>query len=171
MRQYLFQSIVDFVALLLVLVLTGVIAATTEVHLFGEDVVASLQSNLALLPSLLVFSIVLTAVHWFVRPVLVVFFGNWLIRSLGLFSLILDILLFWVAIFLAPVEFKLASGPWWSVPIVAVLFRIVDFIIAIVVGLNRPRLDRRRAHDAVWRQLERLPSMRRNWVLEKLRLE
>src|SRR3954454_7946957 len=145
MRQYLFQSIVDFVALLLVLVLTGVIAATTEVHLFGEDVVASLQSNLALLPSLLVFSIVLTAVHWFVRPVLVVFFGNWLIRSLGLFSLILDIVLFWLAIFLAPVQFQLTSGPWWTIPIVAVVFRIFDFAFVILVGLHRPRLDRARA--------------------------
>jgi hypothetical protein len=44
---------------------------------------------------------------------------------------------------------------------------VIDFAL---VGSNRPRPDGRRAHETAWRQLERLRSMRRNWISEKLRL-
>jgi hypothetical protein len=57
------------------------------------------------------------------------------------------------------------------VPVAAVLYDVVDFVLVLVVGLNRPWLEPKRRHEAIWRQLERLPSMRRNWMSERLRLE
>jgi hypothetical protein len=44
----------------------------------------------------------LTAVHWFLRPLLLIFFGSWLMRSFRLLALILDVVLFFVAVVLAP---------------------------------------------------------------------
>jgi ubiquinone biosynthesis protein len=170
-RQYLWQSLVDFTALILALLLVTILSVLKDGDVAAADLVARVQSNASLWPSVLVFSIILTAIHWFVRPLLLIFFGGWLMRSLGLFALILDIVLFSIAILLAPLPFQSTAVPWWGVPLAAVLYDLIDFALVVLVGLNRPRLDRRRRHEAVWRQLERLPSMRRNWISEKLRLE
>jgi uncharacterized membrane protein YvlD (DUF360 family) len=167
----LWQSIVDLVALLLAVSLVTVLNILKDGDAVAADVVAGLQSNTSLLPAVLVFSVILTAIHWFVRPLLLIFFGGWLMRSFGLFALILDIVLFSVAVLLAPVQVQSTAVAWWSIPVAAVVYDIVDFALVVVVGLNRPRPDGKRRHEAVWRQLERLPSMRRNWMSEKLRLE
>jgi ubiquinone biosynthesis protein len=171
MRQYLFQSVVDFIALVVGLLLISVVAYLTGIQNVGAEYLASLPTDWSLLAALVSFSIVLTAVHWFLRPVLVIFFGSWVMRSFGLFALILDIVLFSIAVLLAPVQFPVASAPWWWIPVAAVMFNIVDFVLAVLVGLNRPHLDDKRAHERVWKQLERLPSVRRNWISERLRLE
>jgi ubiquinone biosynthesis protein len=92
-------------------------------------------------------------------------------RSVGLFAVVLDVILFSVAILIAPLQFRIATGPWWGVAVVAVLYNVIDFVVGVLVGLHRPRLDGKRAHAAAWRRLERLPSIRRNWISEKLRLE
>lgn len=172
MREYLFQSVVDFVSLLVGVSLAGLLTFTLGGGtIVPGEMAARLQANLSLLPAVLVFSITITAVHRFVRPLLVIFFGGWLMRSFGLFALILDILLFWLAIVLAPLELPTATWPWWGIPVAALAFDVINFAIGALVGVNRPRLDGRRAHEAAWRRLERLPSVRRNWFSEKLRLE
>jgi ubiquinone biosynthesis protein len=171
MRQYLFQSVVDFIALVIALLLVTIVAFIKDGDFAAADMWASIQSNSSLLPAVLIFSIILTAIHWFVRPMLLVFFGGWLMRSFGLFAMILDIFLFAVAILLAPVKFEGPTPTWWLIPVAAVLYDLVDFGLGILVGLNRPQLDGKRPHEAVWRRLEQLPSMRRNWISEKLRLE
>jgi ubiquinone biosynthesis protein len=171
MRQYLFQSVVDVIALLLSLFLVTTVALVMDGQLTTADIAARLQSDWSLLPGVVTFSIILTAFHWFLRPLLLIFFGSWFLRSFGLFSLILDIFLFTVAILLAPVSFQAGSVPWLGILAAALLYNILDFLLVTLVGLNRPRLDGKRAHEAVWRELERLPSVRRNWVSEKLRLQ
>jgi ubiquinone biosynthesis protein len=171
MRQYLWQSVVDLAALLVAVLLVIILSLLKDGDLVAADIAARLESNAALWPAVLIFSIILTVIHWFVRPLLLIFFGGWLMRSFGLFALILDIVLFSVAILLAPVQFQSTPVPWWGIPVAAVLYDLVDFALVLLVGLNRPRLDGKRRHAAVWRQLERLPSMRRNWMSEKLRLE
>jgi ubiquinone biosynthesis protein len=169
MRQYLFQSAVDFVALILALLLAAFVAILIQGQALASQLLARIQSDF--LVAVVTFSIVLTAIHWFVRPVLLIFFGGWLMRSFGLFAVILDIVLFFIALFVAPVLFHAEATPWWAVPVVAVLYDMFDLLLAILVGLNRPRLDGRRAHAALWRRLERLRSIRRNWISEKLRLQ
>jgi ubiquinone biosynthesis protein len=165
MRQYLFQSAVDFIVLLLGLVLVTVVAVIRD----GRTVAP--EYDWSLVPAVVAFSVVLTAVHWFGRPLLVIVFGGWLMRSFGLFALILDIFLFAVAVFLAPVQFQTTSTPWWSIVVAAVLYNLLGFIIGTLVGVNRPRPDGKRTHEALWRQLERLSSVRRNWISEKVRLQ
>ncbi|HEY1296901.1 MAG TPA: AarF/UbiB family protein [Chloroflexota bacterium] len=171
MRQYIFQSAVDLVALILGLVLVTIVGLIADGQMAMADIAARLRSDVPLLPSVAIFSIILTAVHWFVRPLLLIFFGGWLMRSFGLFALILDILLLFVAAFVAPLQFQTSALPWWGIPVAAVLYDLIDGGLGILVGLNRPRLDGERRHAAVWKRLERLPSMRRNWISEKLRLE
>jgi ubiquinone biosynthesis protein len=169
-RQYLFQSVVDFIALVVGLLLVAIVAILAEGTYVAAEVTTRLESVRTFLPALLIFSIILTAIHWFVRPLLLIFFGGWLLRSFGLFALILDIVLFTVAVFLAPVQVQSESA-WWVILLAALFYDIADFSLGTLVGLNRPRPDDKRAHEAVWRQLERLPSMRRNWISEKLRLQ
>src|SRR5437764_139565 len=70
MRKYLFQSVVDFVALILGLHLVAIVAVIANGDITAADMVAAFQPDWALWTDLLAFSIVLTAVHWFVRPLL-----------------------------------------------------------------------------------------------------
>lgn len=170
MRLFLFQLIVDFVALALALLLVILAALIADGQFTSAQLAARLQSDAPLIPTVLIFSITLTTIHWFVRPLLLIFFGGWVIRSFGLFALILDVLLFLLAMLVAPVQFQ-TTFPWWGVPFAAVLYDLIDFGLGTLAGLNRPRVDGKRRHEAVWRRLERLPSMRRNWISEKLRLE
>jgi uncharacterized membrane protein YvlD (DUF360 family) len=141
MRQYLWQSLVDLVALVLALLLVAILSILKDGDVVAADVVARLQANTSLLPAVLVFSIILTAIHWFVRPLLLIFFGGWLMRSFGLFALILDILLFSIAILLAPVQVQATAVPWWAIPVAAVLYDLFDFVLVQLVGLNRPLLS------------------------------
>jgi hypothetical protein len=52
----------------------------------ATEIATRLQSEASLLPALLIFSVILTAIHWFVRPLLLIFFGSWVMRSFGLFA-------------------------------------------------------------------------------------
>ena len=171
MRQYLFQSAVDLVSLSLALALVTLVALVADREFVGADILTRVRAGGPLLPALVVFSGVLTAVHWFLGPLLTISFGSWLMRSFGLFAVVLDVILFSVAILIAPLQLRPAAGPWWGIAVVAVLYNVIDFVVGVLVGLHRPRLDGGRAHAAAWRRLERLPSVRRNWISEKLRLE
>lgn len=171
MRRYLFQSMVDYIALVISLFLITFTLLIRDSGSASVDIGALIQLNGSLLPAVFIFSTLMTAVHWFVRPLLVIVFGGWLIGSFGLFLIILDGSLFTAAVFLTPVQFQIPSAPWWGIPVSALLFNILDFVIATVVGLNRPRLDGKRAHEAAWRLLEQLPDLQRNWINEKLRLQ
>jgi ubiquinone biosynthesis protein len=169
MRQYLFQSVVDLIALILALLVVAVIAILTQGRVLAAELLTRIESDFWI--SVLIFSVVLTAIHWFVRPVLLLFFGGWLMRSFGVFALILDVVLFYVALFVAPLLFQADLTPWWAILVAAMLYDTFDVLLAVLVGLNRPRVDGKPAHQAAWRWLERLPSVRRNWVSEKLRLQ
>src|SRR5436190_12159099 len=125
MRKFLFQSTVDLVALLVGLVLLALIALVADGQMGAENIASTLQSAESLLPALFIFSIVLTAVHWFVRPLLVMAFGGWLLRSFGLFTLVLDICLFAIAVLVAPLQFQAGTAPWWGIPVLAVVFNVV----------------------------------------------
>jgi ABC1 atypical kinase-like domain len=83
MRQYLFQSVVDFIALVIALFLATVLTLITDGQVVPGDIFVSIQSDRPLLATVVIFSIVLTAIHWFVRPLLLIFFGGWLMRSFG----------------------------------------------------------------------------------------
>jgi ubiquinone biosynthesis protein len=169
MRKFFFRSIVDFVALLVGLVLLVLIALVADGQMGTDQIASTLRPAGSLFPALFIFSIVLTAVHWFVRPLLVMAFGGWLLRSFGLFTLVLDILLFAIAVLVAPLQFQAGVAPWWSIPVLAVVFNVVAFVLDTLVGLNRPRPDSKRELDWAWRRLERLPSTRRSWINEKVR--
>src|SRR5579872_1837704 len=114
-RQYLFQSIVDLVALLLGLIVIRVLDILFGTRILGGDVIGSIQANTFRIWPLIGFSIILTVVHWFIRPVLVVFFGTWMLRSFGLFSVLLDIILFAFALALTPYSFQTSAAPWWAI--------------------------------------------------------
>jgi ubiquinone biosynthesis protein len=171
MRQYIFQSVVDLIALIVSIFLVVLLALLMEGQAAVTRIADRFESGQSILGPLVLFSIILTAIHWFVRPLLLIFFGGWLMRSFGLFALILDVVLFYLALFFAPVEFKTSPSAWWAVPVAAILYDVIDLGLGVLVGLNRPHVYGGREHEAIWRRLERLPSMRRNWVSEKLRLQ
>jgi ubiquinone biosynthesis protein len=172
MRRYLFQSVVDLIALVLGFLLIEAVSLLWGGHTTWADIQSALDYLWSHAPAILVFSIVLTAVHWFVRPLLVIIFGSWLMRSFGIFRLFLDMLLFSIALGLTPVRFATGtSTPWWSIPVAALLFDLLDLLVGTVLGLNRPAIRGGRANEGTWRLLERLPGLRRNWVIERLRLQ
>ncbi|TAH53782.1 MAG: hypothetical protein EYC68_01715 [Chloroflexota bacterium] len=171
MRRFLFQVVVDFIALVIVLFIVTILSVATGSNVDATTQLAGLQFAVSVLPIVAGFAVILTTVHWFVRPVLVILFGGWVIRSFGLFVVVLDIFLFYFAIFLSPATFQIAEPRWIWTTLGALLFDVMSLIVGTLFGVNRPRLDMTRANDAVWKQLEKLPSMRRSSVNENLRLQ
>jgi len=168
-RQYLFQSAVDFLALIVGAMLLLAVSSLASGSSLATIVAASFHETASLLPAILVISIVITALHWFVGPVLVMVFGGWFTRTYGLAALIIDIVLFSVASFIVPVVPGAGSTPWWAIPVGAVLYRVLAFAIGALVGLNRPSIAGPHASAWAWRLLVRLPGSR-NRPAERLRL-
>ena len=117
----------------------------------------------------LVIGAIFAVLSEFLRPVLLFLTGRLLIRSLGLFLVVVNAILLWIMSVLGP-------GEWYVDNIFTFLFAgailaIVSAVLDMVFGVNRPLLEDIETGSAYWKLFERLPSGRRNRILENLRLQ
>lgn len=163
-RQFLMQGLANVIALILSLFTIALVVPSSARSLPG-----SLEHVISLLPALAVFAAILTVLQRLLHPLLVVAFGNLVLRSFGLFLLLIDMLVFTMTASLTPLGLTLGQQAWWGIPVITVVFNIFVVLLTTLFGLNRPRPDGTQAYEEFWRIIERLPSLRRNWLNERLR--
>ncbi len=116
----------------------------------------------------------LAIVSAFVRPVLTALTGSLIFRTYGLIVLVINVIVFWLAIELAAVVTDIAVGlpdprlVWLFV--VALGISLVLVSVETLLGLNRPRLEDAGEDQPLWRLLDRLPHSGRSQLVENLRL-
>ena len=124
---------------------------------------------------LLLFGLSLAIVSAFVRPVLTALTGSLIFRTYGLIVLVIDVIVFWLAIELVAVLTTVQVA--LPDPRLVWLFVRRPGLLAPAAsrsrpssGLNRPRLEDAGDEQPLWRLLDRLPLSGRSRLVENLRL-
>ncbi|MCU0477596.1 MAG: AarF/UbiB family protein [Chloroflexi bacterium] len=171
MRRFIAQVIVNALTILVVLFVFSLIKVDytdpfTEVRFTGPAL--ALGANPVL--TLVFMALFVALVASFVRPVVLVLAGRLLLRSMGLILIVVNVILVFVAGWLAPGEFVVAQPTWFWGTLIALVFTLLASGIQIVVGIDRPQIDMSDRQRAIWRLLDRLPTPRRSKLVENLRL-
>ena len=109
-----------------------------------------------LLP-LLVTAAILVLAQRYVRPVIVAFTGRLLLSTMGLFLVIVNFLVIWVASIVAP-DIAIVAQPaaLWLL-VFAALYTLLSTVMDALLGLNRPRRWSRAARTACGASSSRCP--------------
>lgn len=111
----------------------------------------------------------------FVQPVIIMFTGRLLISTMGVFLVVLNVILFILALWLTP--FLISVDSWPSlrglliVSIAAILIAVANAILTALLGVNVPRVtEEGSTQDFPWHLIEKLPFARTSFLVENIRL-
>jgi ubiquinone biosynthesis protein len=170
MRRFIVESVVD--ALILVaLVLLLSLFSVSQPFPFGPDSAPILELRGAGIVGFVVTGAVLVLVQRFVRPVIVAFTGRLLLSTMGLFVVVINAIVIWIASLIAPDIANVAQPVWLWLVVFAALYTVLTTVVDAALGLNRPPLATEETSPRLWRFLESLPTPRRNIIIENLRLQ
>ena len=169
MRRFIAEALVDAASLVAIFFVLSLISVPQPFP-FGADraPIVELTSGLG---GVLVAAAILVLAERFVRPVIIAFTGRLLLSTFGLFMVIVNALMIWVASLVAP-DIARAAQPqllWFLA--VAALYTLFTTLASAVLGLHRPQVLASGGTPAIWRLLDSLPTPRRNLILENLRLQ
>ena len=170
MRRFLVEVVIDTVLLAVIVLFFGVISINQPFP-FGPNSAPIVALRGAGIIGFATWAAVLVLVNRFARPVLVALFGRLLFTTLGLFVVIINAIAIWITSVIAPIKIGIVADPVFLWIIVgAALYTALSTVVEAVLGLNRPDLSADRSRG-IWGFLERLPTPRRNAIIENLRLQ
>lgn len=105
-----------------------------------------------------------------VRPLVLLLTARMLVRTMGLFALILNFALFWLASLLAPDALVILPPRLIWIFIGSVVMALVTLVMEALFGLDKPDLQNQTEGQFYWRWVGRLSSGRRNAIAENLRV-
>ncbi len=170
MRRFLVETVVDSLILFLILFVLSLLRISPPFP-FGTGTPVPVVSFVGAGPiAFLVTGAILVLAQHFVRPVIVAFTGRLLLSTMGLFLVIVNAIVLWVASLVTPDLVVWASpGVFWML-LLAAFYTLLSSVFDALLGLNRPHALTG-GTESVWRLLESLPTPRRNVILENLRLQ
>ncbi len=170
MRRFIVEVVIDTVLLAVIVLFFGVISVNQPFP-FGPNSAPIVALRGAGIVGFATWAAVLVLVNRFARPVLVALFGRLLFTTLGLFVVIINAIAIWITSIIAPIKIGIVADPviLWII-VGAALYTALSTVVEAVLGLNRPDLSADRS-SGIWGFLERLPTPRRNAIIENLRLQ
>lgn len=110
-----------------------------------------------------------------IRPALVIVAGRLIIRTMGLFLIVVNAVVFtalyFVVDWIPAAEQVLKIGSVLTALFAGLVIGLVMMLLDFFFGLNRPIIVDIEEGRSYWRWFSRLPSMRRNRMIENLRLQ
>jgi ubiquinone biosynthesis protein len=156
MRQFFFRLLItSFTVLLTSLLLPGFTVAGN-----------SIWNYLAL-------GLILGLVNAFVRPLVILAFGKVIIRTMGLFLIVINslmLLLIYGAQDLFGFEL-IGFNNWFTVFLAGMFIGVIGAVLDILFGLNRPAVSDREDNELLWAWIDNLPAFRRSRIVENLRIQ
>jgi ubiquinone biosynthesis protein len=172
MRHFIVEVVIDAIILGFIIGLLSLIQVAQPFP-FGPGAAPIVTLQGVGLIGFLSWAAILVLVNRFARPVLVALTGRLLFSTMGLFVVIINAIALWLTSVIAPIKIGIANLAQpvilWIV-IAAALYTLLSTLADAVLGLNRPDLTADRSRG-IWGFLERLPTPRRNAIIENLRLE
>ncbi len=170
MRRFVVETVVDAVIILVIILVLGLFEVAQPFPFGLESAPIMKLSGAGLLP-FLVTAAILVLSQRFVRPVIVAFTGRLLLSTMGLWLVIVNALVIWVATIVAPSVATVAQPSQLWLLVFAALYTVLGGVLDAVLGLNSPRLGLASGSEKIWRALESLPTPNRNFIIENLRLQ
>ena len=170
MRRFIVEAVVDAVLLLIIILVLGVINVAQPFP-FGTGSAPIVELRGAGPIGFLSWAAILVLVNRFARPVLVAFTGRLLFATMGFFIVIINAIAIYITSIIAPIKIADVAQPvlLWVI-VAAALYTLLSTARDAVLGINRPDLQADRSRG-IWGFLERLPTPRRNAIIENLRLQ
>jgi ubiquinone biosynthesis protein len=171
MRRFVAQVVLNALTILAIVLLFSLVEVDYVNPLTGQRYVGpALTLGGTPIITLLAFGLTLAVIEAIVRPLALILTGRLLIRSMGLVMIVVNVALVLVAAAIAPGSLSVAEPAWFWGTLLAFVFSVVNGVLQVVVGIDRPHVDVSDRSRAVWRLLDRLPTPRRNKLVENLRL-
>ena len=168
-RRFVVEAVIDAALLVVIVLVLGIIHVpqpfpfgTARAPIVGFNDVSALKVAW--------FAAALVLANRFARPVIVAIVGRLVLRTLGLFVIVVNALTIWIAGLASP-DFIVIAEPYllWLL-VAAAIYTALSALVMTTLGLNRPS-GLAIGGGPVWDLLEALPTPRRNSLVENLRLQ
>lgn len=116
------------------------------------------------------FGLTLGLANAVIRPLIVFFTARILVWSLGLFVFVINILLFWIVGIIASSVIHYSDPQFLWIILGGFVLSLISLFLQGVSGLDSPIFEGNIRSKWYWRWLNRLPTGRRNWLVENLRV-
>ncbi|MGL4651785.1 MAG: AarF/UbiB family protein [Caldilineaceae bacterium] len=177
MRRFIFQSIGNAVALFLTFqFIPGLYMESPEPLLTWLRLEWMYTSDswllwlLASLIGVLILGAIYTAIDRYIKPLMQALSGNFLVWSLGLSVLVVNVITFYLFIWLTPVDWFVSSPYFLTVTFGGVILTIINLVIEAVTGINQPKVEKVDPDKAYWSRVEKLPLIRDSQLIEGVRV-
>jgi len=119
----------------------------------------------------LILGAAIALVDRLIRPVIVALTGRWVLSTMGVALLLVNVVSLWIATVFSP-QIAVGAQPHllWFV-IGAAALTIVGSLLDAVLGLNVPQVDATGNAHWIWTLLDALPTPRRSRIIENVRLQ
>jgi ubiquinone biosynthesis protein len=118
----------------------------------------------------IIYGIVIGLINALVRPFVLLFTARLLVRSMGLFILVLNAFFFWLLTLLAPDSFVVEDPTLVWILLGGALMALTVVVMEAFFGLDNPDLGGGIESQFYWRWVGYLSSGRRNLIAENLRV-
>ena len=169
LRRFLIEALID-AGLLVVLVLVLGLIHVPQPFPFGTGQAPIIGFVDVRAWEVAWFAAMVVLANRFARPVIVAIVGRLVLRTLGLFVVVINALTIWLATLISPDFVDIADPFWLWLLVAAALYTVLSAVIMTTLGLNRPS-GLAIGGGPVWDTLEALPTPRRNSFVENLRLQ
>lgn len=170
MRRFLAEVAVTAVEAFVILWVLSLIAVA-QPWPFGSDSARIVTLRGAGIVGFLVVAAILSLVDRVAQPFIVALTGRYVLSTAGLFLVVVNALVIWIASALSPVRLVDVATPFWLwLIVVAALYTVVSSVVDALLGFNRPVVDEEGHGQFLWRLLDTLPTPRRNRLIENYRL-
>ncbi len=121
-------------------------------------------------PTYLFFGILFGIINAFVRPLVLLLTARLLVRNMGLFTIVINALMFWLLAWVSPNVLVIASPSLLWITIGGTIMALVVVIMEAFFGLDKPEFRSKTEDQFYWRWVGMLSSGRRNAIAENLRV-
>lgn len=118
----------------------------------------------------LLLGLIFTAIDRYIKPLLLALTGRFIVWSMGASILIVNVLIFWLFIAVAPVTWQVTNPQWVRIVIGGVFLSAVKLVVETVTGINQPRVLKGNPDETYWRFIERIPLVRGSGLVESIRV-
>jgi ubiquinone biosynthesis protein len=177
MRQFIVKWFSDTVALMLTILLLPMVdlAYTFPLApLYRAVGWTTYESQPAWFHRLFLFAIlgfIYALIDKFIKPVLIVITGRLILATMGIWLVIVNVLVFFLLFWVAPLQWHIATPPWLWITLGGVLFTVISILMDVILGSEQPRPISEQENLRYWRIVERFAFGRRNALVESIRIK
>lgn len=151
------------------IIINALALALTIILMPGLDIQPLLPGVVGVTATYLVYGVLFGLINAFIRPLVLLFTARLLVRTMGLFAVIINTFLFGLLTYIAPDSFVVESPALVWVVIGGSFMAIALAVMEAFFGLDMPAFRSEIEEQFYWRWVGRLSTGRRNLIAENLR--